>query len=85
MKLVLQHEMDDEPSYIVYENNRDAELITVEAGNYALAQQIVKACNAHDDLVSTVEQLMGGLTWEDSESPKALLYDAARALLNKLK
>lgn len=56
-ELLIQHEFDNEPSYLVWDHDRDAELICVQEGNYDLASFIALAHKMMPDLLEAATSL----------------------------
>lgn len=77
-ELLLQHEFDYEPSYLVWDHDRDAELVCVQQGNYDLARFIAFAHKIMPDLLEAATSLdiainKGGLNAYGTTKAKEVL------------
>ncbi len=54
-ELLVQHEFDDEPDFIVWEHDKDAELVCVQEGNLELARFIALAHSMMPTLINALE------------------------------
>ena len=87
--LVVQHEFDDDPDYIVPKGEEDRELLTVMAGNTELADCLALAYNNLPQLLEAVERLeaMQRVIGELASMNPFLrdVFDTNKAVLEKLK
>lgn len=86
VRLLLQHEYDDEPSYIVAEGDHpdEPEQATAPAGRLPVARELVRRYNIHGSALADVSEAIA-LIEEDPENNDPAVLNLLNALYLKLK